>query len=276
MNYIRRALMNITGHRKGRFPGAHPISFTRERLSLLRKHTYLVAEKTDGVRFLMYVNRKSGTFLINRKFLFVWCNVSLNLPEETLLDGEMIFEGGRYIFYVFDVLKYDGRVVMDLPLLDRLRVVHNFLLRLHANNVLQCKCKAMYTCSSILQLVTRIMPKLQHLSDGLIFTPSYSPYESTVPILKWKPAVLNSVDFFIKDGKCYVNDRQDPVASIDYTGTCVGECVWRGRWVMERVREDKTCGNSYAVYEDILRDIKDPVSIRELCSKTLLNTCLFH
>lgn len=265
MQYIQRALRNISGHRFGRFPGAHPITFTRRRLSYLRKHAYMVAEKTDGIRFLLYASAKSGVFLINRSFLFVCCSVQMDLPGESVLDGEIIYENNRYVFYVFDALCYDGVVVTQLPLMDRLRVVHQFVKRVHPNNFMQIKSKPMYALNATSHVFTHVIPSLSHVSDGLIFTPCMQPYEPKIPILKWKPAFLNSVDFLIRDGKCYVNDRKEPVADIDERRTLVGECVWRDdKWVLERVREDKRTGNSFRVYQDIQQDLQQPLTARLL------------
>ncbi len=263
MQYILRALRNISGRPMGRFPGAHPVTFTRKRLPFIQRHAYMVTEKTDGTRYLLYVNKKSGVFLIDRKLQFVACNIRGNLPRETILDGEMIFENGVYVFYAFDALCYDRINVTQLPLQDRLRTIHQFIRRVQ--NPL-FKLKAFYKVQHTYQLLTDIMPKLLHPSDGLIFTPCLDAYEPQKPILKWKPSSLNSVDFLIRGGKCYVNDRKEPVAEIEETRELVGECVWRGRWVLERVREDKRAGNSFKVYQDIVNDLKNPLTARELCS----------
>ena len=265
MQYIQRALRNITGRRMGRFPGAHPITFTRRRLTHLHKTSYMVAEKTDGIRFLLYASAKSGVFLIDRKFLFVWCKLSMDMPAETVLDGELIYENGEYVYYTFDALCYDRVNVTQLPLQDRLRAVHQFVRRVHPKNVLRIKMKSMYALKDISHVLTNVIPSLPHLSDGLIFTPCFDTYEPKKPILKWKPAFLNSVDFYIKGGKCYVNNRKEPVATINDSREFVGECVWRaGKWVVERVREDKRHGNSYEVYRDIMDDLRHPLTIRTL------------
>jgi hypothetical protein len=265
MKYIQRVLRNITGHRIGRFPGAHPISFTRERLYHLRRNTYMVAEKTDGIRFLMYASHKAGVFFINRSFLFIACQIDMQLPDETILDGEMIYENNKYVYYAFDALCYNRVQITDLPLLDRLRVVHNFIRAIRSSTMLQVKLKAMYPLKNTSYLFTNVIPALSHVSDGLIFTPMTQGYEGPIPILKWKPSFLNSVDFRIRNGKCYLNDRSEPVADIEEKRDIVGECVWRaGRWVLERVRDDKGHGNSFAVYSDIVNDLKHPLTVQEL------------
>ena len=265
MQYIQRVLRNITGHRIGQFPGAHPISFTRKRLYHLRRNAYMVAEKTDGIRFLMYASHKAGVFLINRSFLFVACQIDMQLPDETILDGEIIFENGIFVYYAFDALCYNRVQITDLGLLDRLRFVHQFIRLIRSTTMLQIKPKAMYALKNTSHLFTNVIPALSHVSDGLIFTPLAQAYEGPIPILKWKPSFLNSVDFKIRNGKCYVNNRTEPVAEIEESREIVGECVWRdGKWVLERVRDDKRHGNSYAVYRDIVDDLKHPLTAQEL------------
>lgn len=84
------------------FPGSQPVSFTRPHLQVLEREDYYVCEKSDGVRYLLYYTApyQTGTaFLIDRNFQ---CQEipGLTLPtrkagvihEETLLDGELIYE----------------------------------------------------------------------------------------------------------------------------------------------------------------------------------------
>lgn len=58
--------------------------------------------------------------------------------------------------------------------------------------------KDFYTVDKI-NVLTKIMKKLPHPSDGIIFTPLYDPYVTGTcyTLLKWKPLNLNTVDFGI-------------------------------------------------------------------------------
>lgn len=59
-----------------KFPGSHPVSFTRDLLTA--HHQYLVCEKTDGVRYLLFIpfipNLRGiievFAYLVDRKFNF--------------------------------------------------------------------------------------------------------------------------------------------------------------------------------------------------------------
>lgn len=46
-------LCNVKG--RARFPGAQPVSFTRDSLALLENMDFWVCEKSDGVRVLVFI-----------------------------------------------------------------------------------------------------------------------------------------------------------------------------------------------------------------------------
>lgn len=60
--------------------------------------------------------------------------------------------------------------------------------------------KDMFDIKDVKGIFECIIPKLQHMNDGLIFTMNKAPYYpgTCFEILKWKPANLNTVDFEIK------------------------------------------------------------------------------
>ena len=78
-----------------RFPGSHPVSLTREHLS--GTTDYLVCEKSDGVRYLMYLPQivnirginECHCFLVDRKYRF-W-RITVLLPG-ALLKGDCLFD----------------------------------------------------------------------------------------------------------------------------------------------------------------------------------------
>lgn len=52
------------------FPGAQPVSFSRESLSMLEEMDFWVCEKSDGVRLLIFINvnphtRQQETWLVS-------------------------------------------------------------------------------------------------------------------------------------------------------------------------------------------------------------------
>lgn len=63
------ALMNVNHER---FPGAQPVSFAQFHLDALERDNYFVSEKADGVRCLLFMNRREDgafeTFLVGSPF----------------------------------------------------------------------------------------------------------------------------------------------------------------------------------------------------------------
>ncbi len=57
--------------------------------------------------------------------------------------------------------------------------------------------KDMFNVNEVPYIFEKIIPKLQHFNDGLIFTKNLIPYfpGTCEEILKWKPSHLNTVDF---------------------------------------------------------------------------------
>lgn len=69
---LREHVGNLTGSGGHRFPGAQPVSFTKQSLQLLTTEDFWVCEKSDGQRVLVLVVLNGGTgqqevFLIDRK-----------------------------------------------------------------------------------------------------------------------------------------------------------------------------------------------------------------
>ena len=90
--------LNKKWGRKLHFAGYHgpqPVSIARKNLSQLSKFPYLVSEKLDGLRFMLYCTKfesKPMTMLIDRSFrVFI---LSMKVPPQffsgTILDMEIL------------------------------------------------------------------------------------------------------------------------------------------------------------------------------------------
>jgi mRNA capping enzyme, catalytic domain len=89
-----------------RFPGPQPVSIERRHFPWLKRQTYLVCEKTDGVRHIL-ASCEDGVFLVNRAFAFE--KVNIRVPKDTLLDGELVTsKAGRRLFMVYDAVRVKG------------------------------------------------------------------------------------------------------------------------------------------------------------------------
>ncbi|KAK4502940.1 hypothetical protein PRZ48_006367 [Zasmidium cellare] len=127
------------------FPGAQPVSFARKHLFELEKTDYFVAEKTDGIRCLLYlttithpttgeqieaqyfIDRKNDYYYIEHNYLHIPpINMKagpnepkyllLNWHVGTILDGELVrdrYPNGKeeLTFLVFDMLALDNECI---------------------------------------------------------------------------------------------------------------------------------------------------------------------
>src|SRR5271154_6789401 len=101
---FQREVAELLGRQTSGFPGAQPVSFAARHIKELMREDYWVCEKTDGIRYLMYmtVDEHGGdiSYLIDRKneYYFV---PKLHFPHQddpsfgkghtkTILDGELV------------------------------------------------------------------------------------------------------------------------------------------------------------------------------------------
>ncbi|KAL0266154.1 UNVERIFIED_CONTAM: hypothetical protein PYX00_011870 [Menopon gallinae] len=199
----------LSNTNKLKFPGYQPVSFMKCHIKNLMEEDYLVCEKSDGVRALLYictVNQRSFGFFLDRKNTFYRLESTFPRIESTLFDGEVVVdsEGESKVrhFLICDAMLFGGRNITDLTHIERLSHALKFT-RIYsaegACGALKISVKEMQKAYG-LHCVYMEQHKLKHGSDGLIFTPTSAPYRSgTAPkLLKWKPPHLNSVDFAIK------------------------------------------------------------------------------
>lgn len=208
-----RLLLNIntllSNSNKHKFPGYQPVSFMKCHVKNLLEEDYLVCEKSDGVRSLLYIctiDQRPFGFFLDRKNTFYRLGNSFPLIDSTLFDGEVVvdIEGESNIrhFLICDAMLFGGRNITDLTHIERLSYALKFV-RMHntegTSSALKISVKEMQKAYG-LYCVYLGQKKLKHDSDGLIFTPTSVPYRSgTAPkLLKWKPPHLNSVDFIVK------------------------------------------------------------------------------
>ncbi|ELA42391.1 uncharacterized protein VICG_00490 [Vittaforma corneae ATCC 50505] len=193
------------------FIGSHPVTLSQEAIEYLLNEDYLVCEKTDGIRVMLFVF-EGFIYFYDRKNRFYQTDLLFNAPYIFLFDGEMYLEKGRndkYIFSMFDCLIYDSRSRIHSDLNKRLwycfqfeKIVQKGFIKRKNDSILKSfyiAGKPMYKSYSFPQILDSIS-KLLHENDGLIFTPVNEPYLlcARSKIFKWKPPHLNTIDFLIK------------------------------------------------------------------------------
>ncbi|RDL34435.1 mRNA-capping enzyme subunit alpha [Venustampulla echinocandica] len=238
---LRREVAQLLDRKNLGFPGAQPVSFARRHLEELTKQDYYVCEKSDGLRYLLYLttyNDEEAHYLIDRRndFWIVPKN-SLHFPVprdvqgfhvSTLIDGELVLDklpDGKLQpkYLVFDCMILDGNSLMSRTLDKRLayfqeRIYDPYkqLLQSYPQEIpfmhFIVEMKSMQFSYAIELMFAKILPDLPHGNDGLIFTCRTSEYKhGTDPhILKWKPEDENSIDFrLILDFPLAQPDEQD-------------------------------------------------------------------
>lgn len=251
---ILQEVASLLHRRSADFPGAQPVSFSRRHIQALLNEDFLVCEKSDGLRCLMYLSAfynddsssEERIYLITRKGEVSWVQ-NLHVPAErgnprpfqigTLIDGELVNSNdNKTRFFMFDLLAHEGKVLTDRSLDKRLGYLDQMVYAPFAHF---CRAEPqaaanfdfkiyMKTMSQAYRLDSVLSQKREHLSDGLIFTSVPAPYifGTDKYILKWKPANENSVDFAIRLDFLHSDDPNTPTDY--YSKPTVTLLVWAG------------------------------------------------
>jgi len=212
------------------FPGSMPVNFSRRHFPLLQKNSYFVSEKTDGIRYLLFITN-SGSYLVDRKFDFFRIENFDELTdtyqsennEVTIVDGELIKRRdskGSLYFLIFDITILQGKHCAHLPLADRFRVMDEFCQifwkmmlskpeHTRATFPFIIHSKKFHDLKNFSHVVACIQKhdshycysyknKMKHYTDGFIFAPNKAYAAFTVPsLLKWKFIDKLSLDILV-------------------------------------------------------------------------------
>lgn len=233
---------------RDKFVGCHPITLTLNNVELLLKEDFLVCEKSDGVRALLFIAKceeETKGYFYDRKNDFYELNINFPFDSTVLLDGEIFLEDNSVNTYaIFDCLIYEGVPQTSKNLYKRLGYAQMFIAAMKTMarrpKIVKTKIaneegtkrvpmeesleeplpidfyvKEMLKSYGFWEIHKKI-PELKHGNDGLIFTPVDEPYSvgKRGVILKWKPPSLNTMDFkIVRHGR----------------GACVYELICTGK-----------------------------------------------
>lgn len=123
------------------FLGSMPVNVTRKSFPTIMRSDYFVTEKSDGLRYLLFVVNSSPpgpgvvarpvAVLMDRANQMVLMNgaftVGAALGVGTVLDGEIVHNLSfkKTVFLVFDVLSIDNNFVYQRPFRDRLELIRS-------------------------------------------------------------------------------------------------------------------------------------------------------
>jgi len=117
------------------FVGSMPVNLTRKNLGIVTRQSYYCTEKTDGIRYLLYVipdiidNNSLIAVLVDRKgTLYRMPGSSVigkALEYGTVLDGELVYNRTmkKQVFLMFDVLSIGTNSKLQLPFSTRIALI---------------------------------------------------------------------------------------------------------------------------------------------------------
>lgn len=191
-------------------PCCLPVSLERKNLDILISSNYAVAEKSDGIRYILalgkYSNEDPFSIMLDRNLTAY--EIAVVARDEvftggTVMDGELIWEyyssvhPPRQMYVIFDALLHCGRDCQTKNYIERLEIVNSiFYIQQHdlqfspeewielaheyadekkivsLGNVHNMAFSAK-SCHSIanIDILIRNLNTFNHASDGLLFTP---------------------------------------------------------------------------------------------------------
>lgn len=192
------------------FPGALAVSIMRDQLPQLNRE-YLLLEKTDGTRFMMFfimMGKTPRIFLFNRSWTMyeifgIRCH--RKVYEGTLFDGEMVFSNGKYRFIVFDCVLESGNLISRTDWKTRTECAKQLLLNdiqapYDEKNSFGYKQSPFEISVKDPVDVSRLCSDVQTTSsDGFILIKNSNPYKSgkDSTLFKYKFSTQHTIDLAV-------------------------------------------------------------------------------
>lgn len=272
-------------HTVPRLPGPNPVSIERKDFEKLKTKGYVIAEKTDGVRFIMIftrlfgfkicaiVDRSMAAYLVPLKF------IPRVLFQGTIFDGELtVDKQGRKCFILFDAVVVSGVTVSQLDLGSRMVAMRRGLkdFKMSPADPVELRMKAWSELSDVNAARAKISEanKVYH-TDGVVLVLKDAPvcYGRNFDMFKMKPQGTHTVDFILMDNRGTIG-VYDPRSKRDvaigkvacnYQAGVVVECeIVNNVWKVICVRADKKQSNDILTYEKTLLNIRENIIMDEL------------
>lgn len=226
-------------------PSPNPISLDLHTLSGIKPQNYLVAEKTDGVRYMFILlknpkTKKNIALMMDRACRLYEVSVCAKSRyfEGSIFDGELVydFDGGEQLaYYIFDAVCIANNNIASLNLTERRRHINHVITideqvlqtgmyqekKQRAESLAQqgkivplfnnyeeiiFKAKDMFPLIDTKRVLSL---KMNHKCDGLIFTPIEDPVRNNTHwnCFKWK--MNHTLDLSMNLLKTEMSNKQD-------------------------------------------------------------------
>ena len=187
------------------FPGSMSVGMLPKHKDVVKSNVqFAVNPKADGERYLLFIDNKGDVNMVSRSMksiINIQCTSSV-LCKNSVLDGEYItLKNGDKAFLAFDGLWTCNKSIETNHYPERYSEIGKVVNTLNSG---LCSIKIMLTdvhFGTGLEGGNKVLKTIYPFeTDGLIITPSKSPYirHTWYKQLKWKPMHMNSVDFRVK------------------------------------------------------------------------------
>ena len=186
------------------FVGAQPETLHKNHLSKLYQEEYSVTDKADGDRMMMLIDKNRNIYFIDNNMNEVMkTDIKSNNYHSCLIDGELIRSENDIKFYAFDLIAYneqDIRGNTNFLLKQRLEITNDIVNNMSSENYKIFTKKFLFKNVFLgSEVILNDIGNKPYNNDGLIYTPVNEPYpvsKKWKSLLKWKPAELNTIDFY--------------------------------------------------------------------------------
>jgi hypothetical protein len=299
-NFLLKNILQIWNAQKcsdSQFPGPQPVSIEKKDFEKLKKYTYHVSIKTNGIRFILYfIKDRNGTnqcILINRALQFFIIDVECeeSVFNGTIFDGELYNNDGKWEFIVHDSVIICGTKINRGKFSERLGEIQcciNACIPTSDKSTVRVTTKNFYLFSDFDNFIVEEYNKTTLSHDGIIFMPESLPVISGTQysMFKWKPKELHTFDFLIKNNDKDIDvfvfnmgkiiqfakvmgdtDRGKKFIEVaknlpEYKNDCIVECSFvDNNFTPVMIRTDKTHSNSLRTVERTLFNINEGITI---------------
>lgn len=246
------------------FPGPQPISLENKDTHKLLKFPYVVCEKTDGMRYLLYfakLDGKSSNFLVDRSFRFYEINLDMSktVYRSSILDGELVQESEgdqSWTFYMHDCIILNGINCARKTFPQRYGFMEKTMTLFSENvsNSFSLATKRFWNFRESFTDVIDYYMNFQHTHeiDGLVFTPVKLGVGTgtQMSLFKWKKD--HTIDFLVK--------RRNGVANKKFYDLFISD---RGRLQKHLTLNERTKGGKifHDTFCSLVPDYEHPIII---------------
>ncbi len=160
---------------------------------------YFLTDKADGIRAVLILTDKI------KKSLTSHGESEINFSDISfsgVFDCELVDE----IYYIFDVIEYNGKNISESPFSERYNVITEIgelLQKSSIKGIAVKKFRKLSNSNYIKEISAAFSEKRPYEIDGLIFTQDGEGYNKTQN-LKWKPPEQLTIDFLYLGGMLWV------------------------------------------------------------------------